>query len=145
MFLNRFKIIFDRVIDTQIKYLKSGTLEHHPNQILTNIMNIALHRTDNDFPNGLGTGLSQQRSKNSHTAFHCVRRHQHLRDEQNTVSKIDTHNTHTLYQSFSQHLIGRPTPLEQDIRTFFDLLLEPIVEIVVHLLNELFIRKTAQI
>ena len=63
------------------------------------------------------------------------RRHQHFRHEQDAVAEVDPDDAHALDQRLGQHVIGNPVALEQDVDALFDLFLEAVVEIVVHLVD----------
>src|SRR5690606_26743195 len=47
-------------------------------------------------------------------------------------------------QRLGEHLVGRPPALEQDADTFDDLLLEAVVEIIVHLRDEIGVAELAE-
>ena len=57
--LDRLEEILHRVVDAQVKNFETSTFEHHADQVLTDIMDIALDSTDNHGTNGAGTSLGQ--------------------------------------------------------------------------------------
>ena len=46
MFLQRGKVVFDRIVDADINDIEAGAFHHHADKILADIMNVAFHRTD---------------------------------------------------------------------------------------------------
>ena len=50
-------------------------------------------------------------------------------------------DAHALDQRLGQHLVGRPAALEQDVDALLDLLLEAVIEVVVHLRDEFVVGK----
>jgi hypothetical protein len=66
---------------------------------------------------------------------------QHFRHEQDAVAKILADDAHAFDKRFGQYLVGRPAALEQDLRAFLDFFLQPVIEVVVHLLHQLVVGK----
>ena len=52
---------------------------------------------------------------------------------------------HAADQGLGQHVVGLPAALEQDVHALDDLLLEAVVEVVLHLLDELLVVERAQV
>ncbi|ESY66564.1 hypothetical protein X742_18565 [Mesorhizobium sp. LNHC232B00] len=77
----------------------------------------------------------------THAGLHGIGRQQHLGNEQDAVAKILANDAHAFDQRLGQHLVGHPAALEQDPRAFLDLFLQPVIEIVVHLLHQLIVGK----
>ena len=77
--------------------------------------------------------------------LHRVRREQHLGHEQDPVAEVDADDPHALDERVVQHLVRAPTALEQDVRALDDLVREPVVEVVVHLRDELVVSQGLQI
>ena len=87
----------------------------------------------------------EQRAQDRHAGLHRVGGHQHFRHEQDAVAKIDADDAHALDQRLGQHVVGRPAALEQDVHAVLDLLLQAVIEIVVHLLDEFVVRKRGKV
>ena len=104
-----------------------------------------LDRADDHLARARRAGLDQQRAENGHAALHGVGRLQHFWDEQDAVPKIDTDDAHALDQRLGQDRVGRPPAVEQDGYGLLDLLPEAVVEVVVHLLDEIGVAQRFQI
>ena len=96
-------------------------------------------------PMGSAPVSAEQRAENRHAGFHRVRREEHFGHEQDPVAKVDADDAHGLDQRFVEDLVGSPTAPEQQVGAFHDLGPEPVVEIVVHLRDEIVIVKSGEI
>ena len=76
------------------------------------------------------------RAQDRHAGLHRVGGEQHLRHEQDAVAEILADDAHALDQRLGEHVIGRPLALQQDVDAFLDFFLQPVIEVVVHLLHE---------
>ena len=94
MFIKRIQVFLDRVIDAEIDDFKSSALEHHGHQVLADVVNVAFYGTDDDFADWLHARFRQQGAQYLHAALHRIRGEQHLRDEQDSVAKIDPDDAH---------------------------------------------------
>jgi hypothetical protein len=47
-------------------------------------------------------------------------------------------------RAFGEDVVGRPAATEQDVGAFLDFFLEPVIQIVMHLLDEFIIREFGQ-
>ena len=72
-------------------------------------------------------------------AFIAFAAEQHLGHEQDAVAEVDADDAHALDERLVQHAVGRPSARQQDVRALDDLVGEPVVEVVVHLLVELLV------
>ncbi len=90
-------------------------------------------------------GLGEQRAQDRHAGLHRVGGEQHLGDEQDAVAEVDADDAHALDERVVQHLVGRPAALEQDVRALDDLVGEAVVEVVVHLRDELVVGSAAEV
>ena len=66
---------------------------------------------------------------------------QEARREAERALESDGVLAHALHQSLSQNVVRCPAPVEQDSGTFLNLLLQPVIKIVVHLLHEFVVGK----
>ena len=107
-------------------------------------MDVALDRADHDLADPLGAGLREQRPQDLHPGLHRVGGEQHLRDEEDPVAEVDADDPHALDEGVVEHLVGVPAAGEQDVRALGDLGREPVVEVVVHLGDELVVGKLTQ-
>ena len=78
-------------------------------QVLPDVVDVALHGADHDRAHPLGAGLGQQRAKDLHPGLHRVRGQQHLGDEQDAVAEVDADDPHPLDEGLVQHPVGAPT------------------------------------
>ena len=72
-------------------------------------------------------------------ALHGVGRQQHLGHEEDSVAEVDADDPHALDQRIGEDAVGRPTAVEEDRRALDDLVGQAVVEVVVHLLDELVV------
>ena len=143
--VDRLEIFLDAVVDADVEHLESGPLHHHADEVLADVVDVALDGADHH-PADLGrAGGGQQRAQDRHAALHRIGRHQHFRHEQDAVAKVDADDPHALDQRLGQHLIGRPAAAEQDAHALFDLLLQAVVEVVVNLRDEFVVRQRRQV
>ena len=126
-------------------HLEARALEHHRDEVLADVVDVALDGADHDLADALGSRLGQQRSEDRHARLHGVRREQHLGHEQDPVAEVDADDPHPLDERVVQHLVGAPTSLEQDVGSLDDLVREPVVEVVVHLRDEIGVGQRLQI
>ena len=96
-------------------------------------------------PDPLGAGLGEQRPQDLHPGLHRVRGQQHLGHEQDPVAEVDADDPHPLDERLVEDPVRRPVALEQDVGALGDLVGEPVVEVVVHLRDELFVRQRGEI
>ena len=108
-------------------------------------MDVALDRADHHLADRRRAGFGEQRAQDEHAGLHGVGGQQHFGHEQDAVAEVDADDAHALDQGLGQDLVRRPTALQQDMHALFDLLLEAIVEIVVHLLHEFLVVERAQV
>ena len=66
---------------------------------------------------------------------------EHLGDEEDSVAKVDADDPHALDECVIQNVGGRPAPLEEEVGSLCDLVGQAVVEIIVHLRNELLVRQ----
>ena len=139
MLLQCLQELLDIGVDAEVDDLEPGAFHHHRHQVLADVVDVALNRPDDNSPDRLGAGLRQQGPQHCHTGLHGVGRHQHLGDEQDAVPEVDAHDAHPLDQRVVEHVGSGPAPLQEDARSLVDLFVETVVEVIVHLLDELVI------
>ena len=108
-------------------------------------MDIALNRADDHRAHRGRAGFGQQRLEDGHARLHGVGRHQHFGNEQNAVAEIDTDDAHAFHQGLGQDIIGSPVAAEQDVDAFDDLIVETVIKVVMHLLDQFFVVQRRQI
>ena len=108
-------------------------------------MDVALDRADHHLADGPGAGLGEQRAQDLHAALHRVRGQQHLGHEQDAVPEVDADDAHALHQGLVEDPLRAPAPPEQEVGRLRDLLLETVVEVVVHLLDELVVGQRGEV
>ena len=143
--LQRLQILVDVAVDAEVDHLEPGTLHHHPDQVLADVVDVALDRADHHLARRRCPGLGQQRAQDRHAALHGVGGEQHLGHEQDAVAEIDADDGHAADQRLGQHAVGRPAALEQDVDALLDLGLEAVIEVVLHLLDELVVVQRPQV
>ena len=139
MLLQSLKVVLYGVIDANIVDLKTRALQHHGHQVFADVVDVALDRANHHGPHGLGAGFRQQWPQNGHATLHGVGGQQDLGHKQDAVPEIDPDNGHAVDQGLAQDVLGGPAPLQQDAGSLFDFLGQAIVEVVVHLGDEIFV------
>ena len=134
MFFQRLKVVFNRVVDAEVDDFKARALHHHGNEVLADIVDIALDRADHHLALLGCAGFSQERAQDGHPRLHRVGRHQHFGNKQDAIAEINPDNGHALNQGFGQDTVGRPAAFKEDIDRFNDFILKTIVKVIICLL-----------
>ena len=143
--LNGREIVLHRVVDADVDDLEAGAFHHHGDQVLADVVDVALDGADDHLADPRGAGLDQQRAQDEHAGLHGIGGKQHFRHEQDAVAEIDADDAHAFHQRLGEQLVGGPAALQQDVDAFLDLLLEAVVEVIVHLLHQFLVVKGTQI
>src|SRR6476660_9735720 len=53
-------------VDAEVEDLEAGALEHHPDEVLADVVDVALDRADDDLADRLGPRLGQERPEDPH-------------------------------------------------------------------------------
>ena len=96
-------------------------------------------------PIGLRAGLGEERPQDRHAGLHRVRREQDLGHEQDAVAEVDPDDAHALDQRVVEDLVRAPATAEQDVRPLHDLGRHAVVQVVVHLLDQLVVGERREI
>ena len=105
-FFQRGQKFLDGVVDAEIDDFEPRALEHHRDQVLADVVDVALDGADHDLADGLHAGFRQQRAAGSPSRLHGVGSQQHLRHEQDAVAEIDADDAHAFDQGVVQHPLG---------------------------------------
>ena len=89
MLLERVQVLVDVAVDAEVDHLEPGTLHHHADQVLADVVDVALDGADHHLADLRRPGLDQQRAQDRHAGLHRVGGQQHLRHEQDAVAEID--------------------------------------------------------
>jgi hypothetical protein len=133
------EVALDRVVDTEVDHLEPGAFEHHRDEVLPDVVDVALDGADHDLAHPVGARLREERPEHLHPRLHGIGGEEHLGNEEDAVAEVDADDPHPLDEGVAQRLLGRPAALEQDLRAAGDLVGEAVVEVVVHLLHELVV------
>ena len=145
MLLDGGEVLVDVAVDPDVEDLESGALEHHRHEVLADVVDVALDGADDHLADRLGAGLGEQRAQDRHPGLHRVGGEEHLGHEQDAVAEVDADDAHALDERLVEHSIGAPAAVEQDRRALDDLVGEPVVEVVVHLLDEVVVRQQCEV
>ena len=145
MLLQRGQELLGVGVDPEVEHLEAGPFEHHSHEVLADVVDVALDGADDHRADRRRTGLGQERAQDRHPALHRVGGEEHLGDEQDTVPEVDADDAHAFDERIVQDALRFPPALEQDVRAFLDLFPQAVVEIVVHLPDELVVGQRAQI
>ena len=108
-------------------------------------MDVALDGSDYDLSDRLRSGLSQQWSQDCHAGLHCVGGQQYLGNEEDAVSEVNADDPHAFNEGLVEDLCWPPVAAEQDVGAFCDLVGQTVVEVVVHLADQVLVRQARQI
>ena len=125
--------------------LEAGALEHHPDEVLADVVDVALDRADDDLADRLGAGLGEERPQDRHAGLHRVGGEEDLGHEQDAVAEVDADDLHAGDERVVEDPRGRPAAPEQDVRALDDLGGHAVVEVVVHLLGELVVGERREV
>ena len=95
---------------------KPGALEHHRDEVLADVVDVALDRADDDPADRLRAGLGEQRAQDGHAGLHRVRGEQDLGHEQDPVPEVDADDPHPLDEGVVEHPVRDPAAAEEDVR-----------------------------
>ena len=129
----------------EVDHFEPGAFEHHRGQVLADVVDVALHRADDDLADRLRTGLGEQRAQHGHAGLHRVGGQQHLGHEQDAIAEVDPDDAHALDERVVEDLVGAPSTVEQDGRALEDFVGQPVVQIVVHLGDEVFVAQRGEV
>ena len=103
MLFQRVEVFVDRVVDAQVNHLEAGTFHHHADQVLADVVDVALDSADHHLADRWHAGFGQQGAQDFHPAFHRIGRQQYFGYEQDTVAKVDPDDAHTFDQRVVEH------------------------------------------
>ena len=69
-------------LHAEVDHLEAGALEHDVDEVLADVVDVALDRAHQELADGLHAGLGEQRPQPLHRAGHRATRDQHLGDEE---------------------------------------------------------------
>src|SRR3989338_720367 len=140
----RFQILLDRVVDAKVFDLEASAFHHHADKVLADVVDVAFDGADHHLAHTRSARGDQQRLQDEHATLHCVGGQQHFWNEQDAVAEVGAHDGHARHKRLGQHVIGRPAARDQNIHALFDLFLQTVVKIVMHLKNKFVVRKLGQ-
>ena len=132
-------------VDAEVDDLEAGAFEHHPHQVLADVVDVALDGADDHLADRGRAGLGEQRAQDRHPALHRVGGEEDLGDEENPVPEVDADDAHAFDERVVEDPLRHPSAFQQDVRAFLDLFLQTVVEIVVHLRDELVVGQRPEI
>src|SRR5690554_896473 len=81
-------------VDPQINDFEARALHHHGDQVLADIVDVALDGADHHRADLRRAGFDKQRAQHRHTGLHRLGRHQHFRHKQDTIPEVDANDVH---------------------------------------------------
>src|SRR3954452_5259440 len=124
-------------VDTEVEHLEARAFEHHPDEVLADVMDVALDGPDDHLADRFRAGLREERAQDRHACLHRVGGEEDLGDEQDAVAEVDADDLHPGNESVVEDARRGPAAAEQDVRALDDLGRHAVVQVVVHLLGEL--------
>src|SRR6185312_5622127 len=83
--------LLGRHVHAQVVHGEAGALEHDVDEVLADVVHVALDRAHHERADRLGAGLGQQRAQDVQCALHCPSGNQHLRDEEVAALEAGAH------------------------------------------------------
>jgi hypothetical protein len=83
-------------------------LEHHRDEVLADVVDVALDGADHDLAHPLGVRLGEQRPQDLHPRLHRIRGKEDLGHEEDPVAEVDANDPHALDERVAQGLFRRP-------------------------------------
>src|SRR3546814_10915605 len=80
--------LLDRVVDAEVDDFEAGAFHHHRDEVLADVVDVALHGADHHGAELRRPGLRQQRAQDVHAALHGVGGQQHLGHEEDAVAEV---------------------------------------------------------
>src|SRR5262249_49052204 len=105
-----------RDVDTEVVHREARALEHDVDEVLADVVHVALDRAHDIGADLLRSGLRQQRAKDVERALHRARRDQHLRHEEVAALEPCTDLLEGRDQRVVEHLFGIEVLLEALVR-----------------------------
>jgi hypothetical protein len=102
-----------RNVCPQVDGVKTGTLQHHPYQVLADVVLVSFDGANDELAGAGGLTRSQQRPQDSHAGVHGTCRNQHLRHKQLAGLKVAAHLVHAGNQAALQDLAGAQSLFER--------------------------------
>ena len=96
-------------------------------------------------PMGFGACLCEQGPQDCHACLHRFGGEQHFGDEEDPVAEVDPDDAHPFYQGVVEDFVGGPAAVQQNAGACVDLLVEPVVEVVVHLSCQVLVAQRVQV
>ena len=139
------QILLDRIVDAEVDHLEARTFHHHADEVLADVVNVALDGADHHLAQARRAGGDEQRAEDEHAGLHGIGGEQNFRNEQNAIAEVDADDAHAFDQRLGQDLVGRPAAAEEDVDGRLDLFLEAVIEIVMDLLDQLLVIEGVQV
>ena len=112
MLLDRVDERFGRDLDAEVDDLEAGALEHDVDEVLADVVDIALDRPHQERPDFLGAGVGEERTEDLECAAHRTPGDQHLGDEEIAALEARADLLERRNQRVEEHLLGPEAVLE---------------------------------
>ena len=102
-------------IDSQVDDLKACALDHHGNQVLSDIMQVILNRSDNYLAQASCGAICKMRLQNCNALFHGAGRYQHLGYKDFIFGELLSNLGHRLYHTLIQDFRSITTCIQSSL------------------------------
>ncbi len=137
--------VIDRVVDAQVDDLEAGPFHHHPGQVLADVVDVALDRTDDHGADLFRARLGQQRPQDGHARLHRLGGHEHFGHEKDAVAEVGADDVHAGDEAGGEDGIRLVAAFEHDVDFLDDLLSVAVVEVFLHQFIDLVVRHRLQV
>ncbi len=110
-----------RHVGAEIDDLEAGALEHDPDQVLADVVEVALDRADHHLAEGRHILGDQQRLQDLDAGVHGTRGQQHLGQEDLVSAELATDDVHAREQALVKDLPRRQPAVDRLLRQLGDL------------------------
>ena len=102
-------------------HLEPGAFPHHRDQVLADVVDVALDGADHGDADLRHAGLRQQRAQDLHGSLHRIGGAQHLGHEEDARAEVLPNDIHAGHQAMGQDVGGGLPPRQRLIRGCDDL------------------------
>ena len=92
-------------VDAEVHDLEACPLQHHRDEVLADVVDVALDGADDDLADPRRAGLGEQRPQDRHPGLHRVRSEENLGHEQDAVAEVDADDAHPLDERVVEHAV----------------------------------------
>jgi hypothetical protein len=133
VFLRRGDKLVGLHVHAEVDDLEPGALHHHGDEVLADVVQVALDGAEDKGALRLGPALGEVRLQDRHPGAHGPGGDQDVRDIKDTVLEVFPHTLHARNETFLQDLVGRAALVHRGLHTRLDLFHLAVIQILFEL------------